>query len=347
MSSEAPLRAVLVRAPNWLGDCVMALPALAALRRALPAARLAVEARPGVAGLFHWTPDVDEVIVCPAGGGLGNLAARWRHAGALRARSFDAGLLLPNSLSSAVLLWRAGAPRRIGTDRNGRGAFLTEALRLPDTVQDAHQAAWYLWLAERLGADATLTDPVLAPPADYVEAAGDRAAWTGGRPYAVLAPGSAYGPAKEWPADLYAALAAHLRAAHGLAVLVTGGAGDAQTTAAVARDGGAVDLAGATTLDGFLSLLAGARCFVGNDSGAAHCAAAFGLPTVVIFGSTEPGRTRPLGPRVRTLTGEAPCAPCLRRTCANREAPRACLRSVTVDRVAEALGGLLAEEGAA
>jgi heptosyltransferase-2 len=344
------LRSILVRAPNWLGDCVMALPALAALREAQPQARLDVAARPSVAPLFHWAEGVGGVVTLAAGAGLRGLGARWRAAGALRGAAYEAALLLPNSFSSAVEMWRAGAARRVGRPGRGRGLLLTDPVPLGETVRRAHQADWYLHLAAALGADPAPRQPRLVPPRGLPQPPPARPAPE--EPYAILAPGSAYGPAKDWPAGHFAALARRLREEAGLRVLVTGTPADAPRAEAIAAESGhagdgVASVAGTTDLSGFLLLLAGAAGFVGNDSGAAHCAAALGLPTVVLFGSTEPGRTRPLGPRVRCLTGTAPCAPCLRRRCPRRDEPVACLASITPEAAGAALRALMGREEAA
>ncbi len=344
MSRDEP-GAILVRAPNWLGDCVMSLPALSALRRAHPQARISVSARPSVAPVFRWTPDVDEVDRCPAGGGLRNLAAKNRHSARLRARGFDAGLLLTHSLSTAFWMWRARVPRRVGTVRRGRRALVTDPVALDPRAVDLHQSEAYLAIAARLGADPRPTLPRLARPAPAPGAvrAGpplppELAA--GQRDYVVLGPGSAYGPAKNWLPERYAALAERILTDTDAAVVLTGTARDQDLAASIARTVGredVVDLAGRTDLTAFLEVLADARGFVGNDSGASHCAAALGLPTVVVFGSTRPGRTRPLGERVACLEGFSPCAPCLKRRCPNRRRPMACMEAVTVRMVWDAI----------
>jgi heptosyltransferase-2 len=329
---------ILVRVPNWLGDCVMAQPALAALRAACPDAHLAVEARPGVAPVFRWMPEVDRIHLCPDAGGAANLGGRIRHARGLRRYGFGTGLLLTHSLSTAAMLSLSGIPRRVGSARRGRRWLLTDPVRFDEALATMHQVDQYLALCGPLGAVSPSGEavPRLRPPA------GDPTGEAGGG-YAVLAPASAYGPAKNWPPDHFARLAATLARGHGLKVFLTGGPGDAalaETIAEKAAADGVASLAGATSLDGFLHLLAGAQLFVGNDSGASHCAAALGVPSVVIFGSTRPGRTRPRGDRVRCLQDAFACTPCLRRVCPRSEAPMACMEAVTAEGVLDALAGL-------
>lgn len=338
---------VLIRVPNWLGDAVMAIPALHALRAAFPKAHVAVDARPGIAPLFDSVSVVDEVHVCSASGGFRNLREKCAHAGVLRREKFDTGILLTNSFSTACFMRLAGVRRRIGLSTSGRKLFLTDAVPLTRDLMEAHQTEWYGALVRTLGTDASeralLDAPLGLPLVEPSPAACDEAAAAlegvglGNTPFAVLAPGSAYGPAKDWLPDRFAELAQCFLLA-GMQVVITGSPKDAAHAEAIARDAGVgtVSMAGKTRLPGFLGILSRAACFVGNDSGAAHCAAAIGIPTVAIFGSTRPGRTRPFGKQVTCVVGEASCAPCMRRVCP-QESAMECMRSVTVPMVWEAL----------
>jgi heptosyltransferase-2 len=321
----------------------MAIPTVHALRHAFPQAHLAVEAQKGQDGLFHWVEGVDQVLACPKGRGFAQLGERNTHATKLRKLHFDVGVLLPNSLSTAFWLWRCGCKRRIGTAVKGRSLLLTDPVPLTTTMREAHQAEWYLALLKPLGIEATLSTPALRVPEGIREA---MARETGhplpaGTPYAILAPGSAYGPAKDWIGSHFAEVARRLHQERDLHVLISGAPADREAAERIAHAAGdgVINIAGQTSMDTFLYLLSQASAYVGNDSGASHCAAAFGIPTVAIFGSTRPDRTRPLGDRVAYPTADVACAPCLARECRHgpNENDKACMQSITPDAVWAAL----------
>ncbi len=346
-------RTILVRAPNWLGDCVMSLPALDALRAALPDAALDVACRDPLRACFAAHPAVRDVLEAPARSGPWRL---WASGRAVRRRMrYDAGLLFTNSFSTAFWMWSAGPLRRVGTRREGRGVFLTEAVPLRRELDAAHMTDFYLHLAARLGADpgpgipppGAGPDPVVpglrVPVAGREEADRLREALAVDRSYAVFAPASAYGPVKDWPSERYADLAARMVAAWRLDVLVTGTPDQQEVCAAVAASGGdgVKNAAGAGGLAGFFGLLDQAELFVGGDSGGAHAAAALDVPTLVLFGLTEPGRTRSLGKRVRMLGTGGATRPDLDDP-RFRERAREALAALDTDRVWQAVTELRA-----
>lgn len=341
-TSAAP-QTVLVRAPNWLGDCVMALPALKRLREAFPSATILVACRKHLADCFSASPDVDEVVLCPASGGLKTLLALWREGGALRHRHIDAGILLTNSFSSGLWLWRTGARRRIGFARDGRGMFLTEGVTPTPELLAAHQADYYLHLGGVLGAKTFRDDPQLTvPQAGLREAEAARLAAGVAGDYVVMAPTSAFGPVKDWLPERYAAVAKHIHQAHGWTVLLTGTPRDADVCEMMAKiaGGGVISMAGKTGMAGFLGLVAGSCGFVGGDSGGAHVAAALGKPTVAIFGITEPSRTRALGKAVVNVGRGGMTTPDLHDP-AVRTAAREALEAITADEVTAAFNQAL------
>lgn len=332
--TESPFR-ILVRMPNWLGDCVMATPALRRLRALLPEAELFLAGRPAFRSLFAAQPGVAGWVDAP-GGGFGNFL---RGLGAARAAvrratpdgKIDLGLLFTNSFSTAAWLRQTGAGVRVGYNLDCRRIFLTRAVPCGERERSGHFIRYYSRLAEeaaiaagraagsgaaedRSKENGTKTPGELnnsgglpLPELRVDAAARERMATmlqsAGLRgPYAVFAPASAYGPVKDWPQEQYRALAKMLRREYDLPVLATGGAGQAGVCAAVvAGDAAGVSLAGKTSMEEFAALLAGAALFVGGDSGGAHVAAALGIPTLVIFGVTNPSRTRPIGRRVREI----------------------------------------------
>ena len=311
----------------------MALPAIEDVRRHAPGAGISVAARPSVAPLFTLVPGIRDVVVVDRPG------AGWREGvRRLREGSFDAALLLPNSLQSALTAWRAGIPERWGYRAQGRAALLTRAVRPP--AARGHQALYYQRLTEALGFAPGPIEPRLDAPADAWRAAADllaSAGWNGRSPLIALAPGAAYGGAKRWPAESFAALATALAGDEVTSVLV-GGAADAaagtDVIAALGHGRGVVDLIGRTDLPMLAGVLAQCRALVSNDSGAMHVGAALGVPLVSIFGPTDERETRPIG-RLEpvVLRHDVWCRPCMLREC---PLTHRCMRGVTVEAVLSA-----------
>jgi len=321
---------------------VLSLPALRAVRRGFPEARLAVLVRRELASFFDGSTWIDEVIPYTARGGMGRILGIPALVRALRARRFDAAVLFPTSFESALWPGLAGIPRRVGYPGDGRSALLTTRVTAAPDVEHAHEVHWYLHLVRAgLGVDAPAEPvaPDVHPPhrARMQEWLGARRRRQGR--LVALAPGATYGPAKEWPAAHWAALI-DLLAARDVECVLVGAPSErarcAEVTAACRA--GALVAAGETSVGELVALLALADAFAGNDSGAMHVAGALGRPTVGIFGSTSPERTSPLGERTRVFYERIECSPCLARTC--RFGHYDCLRRIAPDAVATALGEL-------
>ncbi len=340
---DAPAR-VVVAAPNWLGDAVMALPALRAVRAFAPSAHLAVAARPSVAALYAMVPEVDAVVSLSPRAPLTRPAVWRADVTRLAAERFDLAVLLPNSILSAWIAAKAGIPERWGYAAGGRGRLLTRPVRRPPGLP--HQADYYLTLTTALGLPAV---PRVAPIAVPATARAAAAALLAGAPPAgvvVLAPGAAYGRAKQWPPERFAELAAALWRDRGLASVVIGAGGDAVASAEVraaltALPGGRpalaslVDLVGRTDLATLAAVLERATAVVANDSGAMHLAGAVGTPVVAIFGATNEHHTAPLvasvsHPPPRLAIHDVWCRPCMLREC---PLGHMCMRGVSAAQV--------------
>lgn len=317
-----PTARLLVKVPNWLGDVVMSLPALWAVRLHYPRLHLGVLVREELSSFFSATPWVDSIVSYKTAKGVaGNLSA-WKLVQQLRRQSWNVGLLFPRSFESALWLYLARVPIRIGASAQARSPLLTHALRLDLKRPDRHLASSYLHLVRSsLGCALPSSPPQLIVP---TEAAG----FTVPLPYVTFAPGAAYGPAKQWPLPLWQALAER-SIAKGMNVVLVGTMSERPVCEEIAAPFNArcQVLAGETTLPQLMSLLARSAGFVGNDSGATHLAAALGVPTVAIFGSTNPVRTAPQGSRCQVVYDPPPCSPCLQRTC--RWGHYECLRRIT------------------
>ena len=399
-SMSESFRLAVFRMPNWLGDAVMALPALDFFMRRRPDVRVVVACREGLADLFRAHPAVVGLLAAPLGGWdgfwhgclrpyrivlpseaslrlpgasgeTGDPPAARESSEALKRRlaaigdggAFDLGVLLPNSFSSAWWLWRLGAARRVGYRRDARGWLLTRRLAADRAARLRHMTDYYLQLAraaveeaasdaraacptdgldkdsatsapgdghsgDRLSGVAALEadcprDPTLGLPVPEIRlsAAGEREAdrWLrfdgvederadSDRVQTVVMAPLTLGPAKDWPPERYSELTERFASA-GWRVLLTGTAGQAEACERIAAGRpGVLNLAGRTTLSGFFSLLKRCQLFVGNDSGGAHAAAALGAPSVVIYGLSDPARTRQLGRRV-SVVSDMPTGP--------------------------------------
>lgn len=331
---------ILIRVPNWLGDCVMSIPVFSEVRKAFPSAHIIAAARPNVAPLFTACPAVNEVVLAPQS--HAGLLATYRSAKPLRERNISFGVLLTNSFGTALWAALAGVKKRIGFARDLRGILLNCPFRPTPEVLAAHQAEYYLHLLKGIGVDAKLSDPQLsALPAQLKSADAIRARLNQTGPYAVLAPFSAFGGVKDWPQAAYRTAAALIADTFDMDVLVTGGEAQSARCAEICAGHPRVrNAAGTTDLDSFIGLIAGCSLFLGGDSGGAHLSAALGRPTISIFGITEPSRTRALGPRVAILGQGGLITPDLRNPRV-AEAARAALEAITPTEVITAATHLL------
>jgi len=333
----------VILAPNWLGDAIMSLPAIADIRRGAAGARVTVAARPAVAPLFRLVSDVDDIVVLESW--------NWRRSGAeLTDGRFDAAVVLPNSLHAALIASRSGIPERWGYRADWRAPLLTRAIDRPTGL---HQVAYYQHLVQALGFPRGPSEPRIDVSASAREAGAKAltaAKWDGRAPLVALAPGAAYGGAKRWPPTSFASLARAL-AADGVESVMVGSAADARTAREVARafgssppdgarnlqasvDPGALhDLVGKTDLPSLAGVLASCRALVTNDSGAMHLGAAIGVAVTAVFGPTDERATRPLGAAHVVITAPAWCRPCMLREC---PLDHQCMRGIDVRTVAAA-----------
>lgn len=320
---------LILRAPNPLGDAVMAIPAMAAVRQAFRTSTLIVAAPPGIAPLFEEVTPVspDEVLS----------VERDSEARELRQRNPDLSILLPNSFRTAWVCRQAGSRERWGYRAHGRSLLLTRAVRRPRGRR--HQSEYYLHLVRELGIDAPAMLPRIeatTPTRHRVEELFATHGIDGAMPLVGIAPGAAYGHAKRWPPARVAELSARLTAA-GAAVLLVGAAGDRdagrEIESSLSAGSRIVNLIGRTDLRLLVGVLAACRVFVSNDSGAMHLAAAAGVPVAAIFGPTDERVTAPLGDH-DVIIHQVFCRPCLLRDC---PIDHRCMQGIGVERVFDAV----------
>jgi heptosyltransferase-2 len=336
---------LVLRPPNWLGDAVLALPAMAAIRQHFHSAHLTIAAAPAVAALFREETNVgpDRVIELPS--------STRDAVAALEGEGFNLGILFPNSFRSAWQLWRARIPARWAYATSGRGLLLTRRSRPPRRPGVAHQSDYYRDLVRGLGmACDEDTAPRIRPRHPSVERAVALLASHGvpsDVPLVGFAPGAAYGQAKQWPPQRMAEVIARLGRDHGAVSLIFGAAHDQDAGRAIeswlrahAPDmvPRVVDLIGRTSLGALIAAVERVTAFVSNDSGAMHLAAALGRPVVSIFGPTDERATRPLGAH-EVLTARVLCRPCMLRDC---PIDHRCMRRISVDAVYDAVAARLA-----
>jgi len=352
---------ILVRGTNWLGDAVMTTPALLRLREKFPAAHIALLCPEKIRDLWLNHPAVDETISFAPGEGVFAIGKK------LRTGKFDLALVLPNSPRSALEVFLAGIPQRIGYARPWRNFFLTQtAAQRADAVKmrkrsvaeiknlifhlpissnqlpnSAHQIHEYLHLAAALGTNAEPLPPQLFVAPEEIEAAKKKFDLEkNDRPIIGLNPGAEYGPAKRWPVEKFIAAAKEIQQRTNCTWLLFGGKSDATITNQIASqlpsaNSQLLNLAGKTSLRELMALLKLCRVLLTNDTGPMHVAAALGTPVVVPFGSTSPeltGPGLPGDPRQRLLKSDAPCSPCFLREC---PIDFRCMNSISVERVVE------------
>ena len=308
------MQRILVVAPNWIGDALMAQPLLARLREKRPGVAVHMLAPEWVAPIARRMPEVDEVIPVPFRHGALQLGSRWKLGRALKAHHYREAIVLPNSWKAALVPFFADIPVRTGYVGEARYGLLNRLHRKPDREMRRH----YARLADASDAEALPDVRLRVDPAQI--AATQKRFDLRGR-YVVLCPGAEYGPAKRWP--YFAELAGRI----GMPVVLLGSAKDAG--AATGIDG--TNLVGKTTLDEAIDLIAGAEVVVSNDSGLMHVAAALGRPLVALFGSSSPEKTPPAPGRSQVLWLKVECSPCYERECPLGHFK--CMREMSVDMV--------------
>lgn len=324
---------VVLRSTNWLGDILMTLPATWQLRCALPVdVPLWVAAPQGLAPLWSAVSWVDGVISFQ--GKRLDAAARQ----AIKAQNFGLGIVFPNSFGSAMDFWRCGIPRRLGRGGNLRWWMLTDCIpqwRRHDGEGEWHQLSWYLDL---VGAVGKIEYTAECPKLEVDDGPAGLFGIKKGDGWVALAPGAAYGPAKQWPEEYYGAVARYVISKGGHVVIVGTQKENGLASRIVSQASGALNLAGKTKLPELMSVLANVDSMVANDSGSMHLAAALGTSGVGIFASTDPVATGPLGAPWELVVADVDCRPCLQRKCPWAGARSyKCMQDLTVDKVIDAL----------
>lgn len=353
MAVAAEKKKILVRAPNWIGDAVMCLPAVEALKALYPESSITVLTRPPALPVFMHNPDVDSLMEYRSGDSHGGVKGKIALAGEIRRMGFDMAVLFQNAFDAAFVSFMAGIPERVGYARDLRTRLLTRPIKVTSENAGGHQIFYYLNIVREIGGSVA-EGP--APPAPRIYTSPEERAWAGkfladnGLGDSLLvgaAPGASYGPAKRWSPESFASVLNMLVGDFGAVPVIFGGRDDVEPCTDVARalDARHLNLAGSVSLRQFIALLSEMALFVTNDSGPMHLAAASGVPTVAVFGSTAPEATGPVGPSAVVVRNPIECSPCFEREC--RYGHYRCLASVPVEDVYSAGAGFLGRRAGA
>ena len=349
--SDGGKRRVVVVAPNWLGDIVMALPSISDVHRHFQSAgdAVSVAVHEGMAPVFEALPGLGSPIRLQ--GGRRGLNA---DAGVLAAGQFDVAILLPNSFRSAWVVRRGEIPERWGYRSDFRGWLLTRAVRRPSRREHRHQADYYRALVSGLGMPLGMGVDAAIPILTATDAQRDRSAVLLERhhvetdtPRVAVAPGATNGHAKRWLPERFAEVARRLVVEFGRTILLVGGPGDRGAGREIesalegfgstrSNGGSIVNLIGQTDLSELMGVLAGCEACVSNDTGAMHLASALGVPVVALFGPSDERATSPMG-RHELLVHAVRCRPCLLRDC---PIDHRCMRGISTTDVLETVSRL-------
>jgi heptosyltransferase-2 len=330
----------------------MCLPALESLKALYPGADITVLAKPRTAPVFLYNPALKDVLYYDAGGEHKGLKGRLRLVSMIKQKKFDLAVLFQNAFEAALMACLARIPRRMGYARDLRTLLLTKPVPFTEDIKRTHHVYYYLNIVKELGG------VVPAEPRPVISLKREELEWArcflkekgfSGADEALVgcAPGASFGPAKRWPPGRFSAALEGLARDLPAGALIFGGLEDTREAEAVEKGltGAGVrclNLAGKVNLRQFMALAGRLKLFITNDSGPMHIAAALGVPTVAVFGSTDPTLTGPVGSRVRVVKKDLECSPCFKRECPE-PFHYECFKAVKPWDVVEAARGLLGE----
>jgi len=305
---------ILIRGVNWIGDAVMTLPAIAAIRKFYPHAQISLLVKPSVAPLFENSPDINEVILYDErhGGIIGKL----RLANMLRKKRFTRAILLQNAFDAALIAFLARIPERIGFDRDGRKFLLTKPVAYKKQDREVHHIKYYLDLLKAAGIMAEYSRPWLRITLAERLASRKRLSELK-RPVLGINPGAAFGSSKRWLPERFAEVAGWFIKETKGSVVIFGGKNEVPIAEEIYKHVpmNKLLLAGKTSLRELISLITECDVLITNDSGPMHIGYATGTPLVAIFGSTSAELTGPVGDGCAVVKAELECSPCFERTC--------------------------------
>ena len=338
-NQQSKKKKILLRAPNWLGDNVLVMPAVTALRKALPSAKISVLVKSSMSDFWRMTC-VDDIIPFAFSKGLKGVTERWQFAKKLKKENFDSVLIFPNSFDSAFVPWLSKIPERVGWPTDGRGILLNNRISKPIHLKNKQQFLEYVylienWLGKEIKAKTNLSLNIPEKEKEFVknEIGNSKNTIIG------LNPGATYGSAKCWPAKYFADIAVKIHKEKNASVIIVGGPGDAKVCSKVFglikkvsadSENWCKNISGKTSICSLAAWLENCDFLITNDTGGMHVSAAVGTPVVAIFGPTDWTRTAPLGKNHNLIKTDADCAPCLKREC---PIDHHCMEMLTVEKV--------------
>lgn len=330
------INTILIRATNWVGDAVMTLPALEAVSESFPSAKITVLARPWVAPLFENHPAVSDVMVFQKNESFIKDITEIRSlVESIKEKQFDLAILFQNAFEAAIIAYLGGVKNRVGFDSDGRGILLTHPIKRTNEIFKVHQVEYYLSIIKALGFKAESRNPVIYISENNFNRADDILKKNGiNNDDFILgfAPGAIFGNAKKWPPERFAEIGDIAAQRWGAKTIIFGSKKEKYIGSVVSNlmIHTPVDFCGITSLEEAIAIISRCNFFVSNDSGLMHVAAALGVPTLAIFGSTDHIATGPRGPKTRVIKHNIDCAPCLKQECPT---DFKCMLSITPDEV--------------
>jgi heptosyltransferase-2 len=329
------IKRILIRGTNWIGDTVITLPALAAIRKNFPSARISILVRPWVADILRGSPLIDELIIFDKKGKDRGISGLFSLAKRLRRKDFQLAILLQNAFEAALIAFLAAIPERWGYATDGRSWLLTRAVPLSEEIKRRHQMYYYLELLSSLGLEIGEPEFRLSPSIEENETG--RALLAGSNvdlslPLVGINPGATYGSARRWYPERFAAVADQLIEEFSAEIIIFGGKAERDIALDIIKNikGKSVDLSGKADIASLIGIFPFLDLLITNDSGPMHLAAALSVPVVAIFGPTDPATTSPFGDIHSVVRVPVPCSPCLKRDCPK---DHRCMKLITPEMV--------------
>ncbi|MBI4684161.1 MAG: lipopolysaccharide heptosyltransferase II [Nitrospirae bacterium] len=333
---------LLVRGVNWIGDAVMTMPALRALRKGLPDTKISLLVKPWVAPLFENNPYIDEIILYEEK--HKGLSGKLNLSAVLRKKRFCSCILFQNAFDAALTAFLSKIPERIGYSRDFRGLLLTKAIPFNNEDRTMHHVYYYLNLLKKTGINAEYSLPYIYLSIEERLKARELLKDIK-RPVIGINPGATYGSTKRWPAERFAAVAGRIVSELYGSIIIFG----SQSEVAIAEEiiskpqipnpkSQILNMSGKTNLRELSALISECDIFLTNDSGPMHIAYAVRTPLVAIFGSTDPALTGPLGKGNILIKKDMDCSPCFKRRCF--KPTMECMNAITSDEVFAAIKSL-------
>lgn len=339
---------LLVRGTNWVGDAVMTMPALRALRKGLPDTKISLLVRPWVAPLFGNNPDINEIILYEKK--YNSLIGKLRLSSMLKSKGFCSSILFQNAFDAALIAFLSGIPERIGYNRDGRGFLLTNAIPFDNDDRKMHHVDYYLNILRKAGIKAEYSLPYIFLSIEERLMARDILKDLK-RPVVGINPGASYGSTKRWPPDRFAEVSRRIISELDGSAVVFGGQSEIGIAEEIVSNfqlstlnSQLLMMAGKTDLRELSALISECDIFLTNDSGPMHIGYAVRTPLIAIFGSTDPALTGPLGKGDIVIKKDIDCSPCFKRSCSKQE--MVCMNAIMPDEVFKAIKHSIPKNGA-